>query len=75
MTETMANGYSSESTQRELSNEHQHDRVKMFFVIFCLFVHWRKVTSAGEGLTLSCLDSFLTSSICKDLARILKMPV
>ena len=27
MTETLANGYSSESTQRELSNEYQHDRV------------------------------------------------
>ena len=27
MTETVVNGYSSESTQRELSNEYQHDRV------------------------------------------------
>ena len=27
MTETLANGYSSESTQWELSNEYQHDRV------------------------------------------------
>ena len=27
MAETLANGYSSESTQRELSNEYQHDRV------------------------------------------------
>ena len=27
MTETLANGYSYESTQRELSNEYQHDRV------------------------------------------------
>ena len=27
MTETLAHGYSSESTQRELSNEYQHDRV------------------------------------------------
>ena len=26
-TETLANGYSSESTQQELSNEYQHDRV------------------------------------------------
>ena len=31
MTETLANGYSSESTQRELFNEYQHDRVKMVF--------------------------------------------
>ena len=27
MTETLAHGYSSESTQQELSNEYQHDRV------------------------------------------------
>ena len=27
ITETLANGYSPEGTQRELSNEYQHDRV------------------------------------------------
>ena len=27
MTETLAHGYSDESTQQELSNEYQHDRV------------------------------------------------
>ena len=27
VTETMAHGYSSESTQRELSNEYQHSKV------------------------------------------------
>ena len=32
--ETLANGYSSESTQLELSNEYQHDRVKMILKIF-----------------------------------------
>ena len=31
MTETLANGYSYESTQQELSNEYQHDRVSMVF--------------------------------------------
>ena len=31
MTETLAHGYSSENTQRELSNEYQHDRFWMFF--------------------------------------------
>ena len=31
MTETLANGYSSESTQQEHSNEYQHDRVEMVF--------------------------------------------
>ena len=31
MTVTLAYWYSSESTQRELSNEYQHDRVLMIF--------------------------------------------
>ena len=30
MTEYLVHGYSSESTQRELSNEYQQDRVKIF---------------------------------------------
>ena len=29
MTETLAHGYSSERTQQELSNEYQHDKVKI----------------------------------------------
>ena len=33
MTETLACGYSFESTQLELSNEYQHDRVPMVFII------------------------------------------
>ena len=36
MTETLANGYSSESTQRGLSNEYQQGRVLMDFKIFAL---------------------------------------
>ena len=31
MTETLAYGYSSKSTQRELSNEYQLERVRMIF--------------------------------------------
>ena len=31
MTETLAQRYSTESSQRELSNEYQHDMVKMVF--------------------------------------------
>ena len=50
MTETLAFGYSSESTQRELSNEYQHDRVKMFFRELCILVLWMKVASALEAL-------------------------
>ena len=50
MTETMANGYSSESTQRELSNEYQNDRVWMVFKDFLSLVPWTKVVSALKGL-------------------------
>ena len=57
MTETLANGYSSESTQRELSDEYQHDRVVMVFKNLCILVLWAKVASALEGLM-----SFLSSN-------------
>ena len=36
--QTMSNGYSSDSSQWELSNEYQHDRVKKIFIIFWHFV-------------------------------------
>ena len=50
MTETLAHGYTSESTQRELSNEYQHDRVTMFFKNLCVVVLWTKVSLALGGL-------------------------
>ena len=50
MTETLANGYSSKSTQQELSNEYQHDRVWMVFKDHCVLVLWMKVDLALEGL-------------------------
>ena len=50
MTETLANGYSYESTQRELSNEYQHDRVSMVFKNLCILVLRMKVSPALEGL-------------------------
>ena len=52
MIETLANGYSSESTQQELSNEYQHDRVSMVFQESCILVLWTKVVSALEGLNI-----------------------
>ena len=55
MTETLAHGYSSESTQRELSNEYQHDRVSMVFKRICVIVVWTKVASAFEGLRIRSL--------------------
>ena len=50
MTETLANGYSSESTQRELSNGYQHDRVWMVFQNLRILVLWTKIVLALEGL-------------------------
>ena len=50
MAENLEHGYSSESTQQELSNEYQHDRVLMFFKNRCVLVLWMKVASALEGL-------------------------
>ena len=49
--EILAHGYSSECTQRELSNEYQHDRVKMVLKLFCILVLWTKKAPASEGLT------------------------
>ena len=51
---TLANGYSSKSTQRELSYEYQHDRVSMVFKNLCVLVLWMKVASALEGLKGEC---------------------
>ena len=53
MTETLAYGYSSESTQQELSNEYQHDRVLMVFKNICILVLRMKVALALEGLMRS----------------------
>ena len=46
MTETLANGYSSESTQWELSNEYQHDRVLIVFKNLYIIVLWMKIALA-----------------------------
>ena len=53
----MANGYSSESTQQELSNEYQHDRVWMVYENICVFVLWMKVASALKGLKITLKSS------------------
>ena len=50
MTETLANGYSFESTQRDLSNEYQHERIYVVFKNLCIYVIWMKVGSALGGL-------------------------
>ena len=44
MTETLANGYSYESAQQELSSEYQHDRVQMVIKNLCVIVLGMKVS-------------------------------
>ena len=67
MMETLANGYSSESTQQELFNEYQHGRVKMVFKKFRILVLLMKVVSALEGLSqapcLQCAGGLSTSTV------------
>ena len=53
MTETLAHGYSSESTQCELSNEYQHDRVLDGFQKSCILVLWLRVALGGLGKPLT----------------------
>ena len=44
------NGWTlSKSTQQELSNEYQHDKVSMIFKNICVFVLLTKLSSALEG--------------------------
>ena len=50
ITETLAYGYSFEGTRQELSNEYQHDRVKMVFENLCVIGLWMIVASELEGL-------------------------
>ena len=53
MIEMLACGYSSDSTQRDLSNEYQHDKGWMVFRNRCIFVPRTKVALAFEGLRAS----------------------
>ena len=50
MAETLALGYTYESTQRELSNEYHHGRVWMVFKNLSILVIWTKVNSVLKGL-------------------------
>ena len=51
ITETLTYRYSSESTQRKLSYEYQHDMVPIVFINICILVHWTKVVLPLEGLS------------------------
>ena len=50
--ETLANRYSSESTQQKLSKEYKHDRVYMLLKSLCVHVLWTKLVSALERFML-----------------------
>ena len=50
LAETLANGYSSDSAQQELLYEYPDDLVRIIFIILCIRVDLRKVTSASGGL-------------------------
>ena len=52
MTQTLPHGYSSERTERELSDEYQHDRLKMDFKNTCVLVLCMKLALALGGLSL-----------------------
>ena len=54
MTGTLTNGYSSERTQQELSN----DRVQMFFKNLCILVIWTKVS-----LSIGRVDGYVASEM------------
>ena len=69
--ETLAYGYSCESTQWELSNEYQHDRVWLIFRNIGVFVLWTKVASALEGLNLINTVSAIFSMTCRKEADVL----
>ena len=68
ITVTLVNWYSSKSTQRELSNEYQHDQVLMVFKNLCVVVLWTKgsVSSVRVKLCIMCQsgrdDGKLTAS-------------
>ena len=51
--ETLANGYSSDRTPQELSNEYQHGRVQNVFKDLSLLVPLMKVASAVKGLRVN----------------------
>ena len=63
ITETLAYGYSYESTQWELSNEYQHDRVWLVFRNISVIVLWTKVASASEGLIWQVLENIWRRNI------------
>ena len=65
MTKTLAYGFSSERTQRELFYENQHDRVSVIFKSLSFLGLRQNVASALEGLNPSNAEAifFLRTSM------------
>ena len=65
MIETLAHEYSCESTQWELSNKYQYDRVLMVCKKLCVFVLWTKVASALIGSGKMLVANLANTKWCK----------
>ena len=63
MIETLAHGYSSDSTHREISNEYQHDSVYMIFKNLCILELHTKIASVLERFGKGFGNSFFTLEI------------
>ena len=64
MTGNPGTWYSSESTERELSNEYQHDKVGMFFKNLCVRLLWTKKALSLEGLNSTNKQPTIAQPIC-----------
>ena len=69
MIETLACVCSSESTQRELSNEYQNGRVWMVFKNDWVLVLWTKVAPALEGLNGASLMSYFSKMVSSSVTN------
>ena len=72
MTETLTHWYSSESTQREVCNEYQHDRVSIVIKDLGILVLWTKVAlKHWESLAFHAYNSFM-GQICRPFPHRIK---
>ena len=69
--ETLAHGYSSESSQRKQSDEYQHDRVEIVFKYLCILELWYKVSSALERVKQLFIHSIV---VCFSPLRVQSSP-
>ena len=63
MTETLTCGYSYDSTQRDISNEYQHDRVYMFFLNCLYFSTMDENSLSMERVKLTSLTTWTSLTV------------